>query len=69
QNFAALGAGEVVAIDGKTARHSYNQAAKLGAIHMVSAWATQAGLALGQVKTEKSLIKSRQYLNYWKCWC
>ncbi|MFY9259027.1 MAG: ISAs1 family transposase, partial [Gallionella sp.] len=42
QNFAALGAGEVVAIDGKTARHSYNQAAKLGAIHMVSAWATQA---------------------------
>ena len=45
--------GEVVAIDGKTARHSYNRKDKLGAIHMVSAWANQAGMSLGQVKTEE----------------
>ncbi len=43
--------GEVVAIDGKTARHSYDRKGKLGAIHRVSAWANQAGISLGQVKT------------------
>ena len=52
QGVAELTTGEVVAIDGKTARHSYNRKDKLGAIHMVSAWANQAGLSLGQVKTE-----------------
>lgn len=44
--------GEVVAIDGKTARRSYTGKDKLGAIHRVSAWASQAGLSLGQVKAE-----------------
>jgi len=39
QGIAELTTGEVVAIDGKTARHSYNRRDKLGAIHMVSAWA------------------------------
>jgi predicted transposase YbfD/YdcC len=52
QSFTAISDGEVVAIDGKTARHSYNRADKLGAIHMVSAWASQAGVSLGQVKTD-----------------
>ena len=52
QSIAELSLGEVVAIDGKTARHSYNGQDKLGAVHMVSAWASQAGLSLGQVKTE-----------------
>jgi predicted transposase YbfD/YdcC len=52
QGIAELTTGEVVAIDGKTARHSYNRRDKFGAIHMVSAWANQAGLSLGQVKTE-----------------
>lgn len=47
--------GEIVSIDGKTARHSYNKKENLGAIHRVSAWANQAGISLGQVKTaEKS---------------
>jgi len=50
---AELTEGEVVAIDGKTARHSYNRKDKLGAIHMVSAWANQAGMSLGQIKTEE----------------
>jgi predicted transposase YbfD/YdcC len=52
QSVAELALGEVVAIDGKTARHSYDRKDKLGAIHMVSAWANQAGISLGQVKTE-----------------
>jgi predicted transposase YbfD/YdcC len=52
QSVAELTLGEVVAIDGKTARHSYDRKGKLGAIHMVSAWANQAGISLGQVKTE-----------------
>jgi len=52
---AELTDGEIVAIDGKTARGSYDNKDKLGAIHMVSAWANQAGMSLGQIKTaEKS---------------
>jgi predicted transposase YbfD/YdcC len=55
KSVAELTEGEIIAIDGKTARHSYNRKGKLGAIHMVSAWANQAGMSLGQVKTaEKS---------------
>ena len=53
QAIAELLPGEVVAIDGKTARRSYDRAGKKGAIHMVSAWATQNTLSLGQVKTEE----------------
>jgi predicted transposase YbfD/YdcC len=48
--------GEVIAIDGKTARGSFTDNSnkkKLGAIHMVSAWANQAGVSLGQVKTQQ----------------
>jgi predicted transposase YbfD/YdcC len=44
--------GEVVAIDGKTARRSYDRGAAQAALHTVSAWATQHQLVLGQVKTE-----------------
>jgi predicted transposase YbfD/YdcC len=45
--------GEVIAIDGKSLRHSYDKAAGIGAIHMVSAWATENRLVLGQVKVDK----------------
>jgi len=38
-----------IAIDGKTLRHSGNRHKGLGALHLVSAWATQAHLSLGQV--------------------
>ncbi len=44
--------GEVIAIDGKTLRHSYDRAEDKAAIHMVSAWATQNRLVLGQVKVD-----------------
>lgn len=43
--------GEVVAIDGKTLRRSYDRNSNKAALHMVSAWASENGLALGQVKT------------------
>lgn len=43
-------AGQVVAVDGKYLRGSYDQAAGKGAIELVSAWATANHLVLGQVK-------------------
>ncbi len=47
--------GEVVAIDGKTLRRSYDKQDNRAAIHMVSAWACRNGLSLGQRKVaEKS---------------
>ena len=45
--------GSHVAIDGKTLRHSYDKASGQRSIHMVSAWLSDAGLVLGQVKTEE----------------
>lgn len=46
--------GEVIAIDGKTARRSYEKGEENGhgPIHMVSAWASKAGFVLAQQKTE-----------------
>jgi predicted transposase YbfD/YdcC len=40
--------GRLVAIDGKTARHSFDKAAGKGALHLVSAWASENRLLLGQ---------------------
>ena len=42
---------EVIAIDGKTVRGSFNAVDGAKAIHVVSAWATQNKLVFGQVKT------------------
>jgi predicted transposase YbfD/YdcC len=41
---------ELVAIDGKTLRGSYDTASGQSPLHLVSAWATQARLVLGQVQ-------------------
>jgi predicted transposase YbfD/YdcC len=41
--------GKVIAIDGKTARRSLSKKSGLGALHLVTAWATESGLTLGQV--------------------
>ena len=41
----------LVAIDGKTCRGSHDAANGLGALHIVSAWASEEGIALGQVAT------------------
>lgn len=45
--------GQVVAIDGKTLRRSYDKSSNKAAIHMVSAWASNNSVTLGQVKTEQ----------------
>ncbi len=42
----------VVSIDGKTARGSYTNVEKSNALHIVSAWATDHGLTLGQVAVD-----------------
>ena len=41
--------GQVIAIDGKTLRRSFDAASSKAAIHMVSAWATKNHISLGQV--------------------
>ncbi len=51
-DLANLTEGEVIAIDGKCIRRSLDKASKKAAIHMVSAWAQQNNLVLGQVKVD-----------------
>jgi predicted transposase YbfD/YdcC len=43
----------LIAIDGKTCRRSHDASQELGALHIVSAWASEEGVALGQVATEE----------------
>ena len=45
--------GQIIPIDGKTLRRSHDKKSNKAAIHMVSAWAAEAKLVLGQVKTEE----------------
>lgn len=42
-----------MAIDGKTLRHSADTGGGKGAIHTVSAWASQNRLRLGQLKVDQ----------------
>lgn len=44
--------GEWIHVDGKTMRHTRRDSKQLGALHVVSAWAGQAGLTLGQLAVE-----------------
>ena len=45
--------GKGVHIDGKTVRRSFDAATNRGALHLVSAWADDLSLCLGQVATEE----------------
>ena len=45
--------GQVIAIDGKTLRRSFDAASSKSAIHMVSAWATANHISLGQKVVDK----------------
>jgi predicted transposase YbfD/YdcC len=45
--------GQLVAIDGKTLRRSFDTASSKSAIHMVSAWATANHISLGQVVVDE----------------
>lgn len=44
--------GEVIALDGKTVRHSFDTATGQSALHLVSAWASENGITLGQLKVD-----------------
>ncbi|EFV9131822.1 ISAs1 family transposase, partial [Shigella sonnei] len=44
---------DVIAIDGKTLRHSYDKSRRRGAIHVISAFSTMYSLVLGQIKTDE----------------
>lgn len=44
---------EHIAIDGKENRRSKSKIRGVGALHIVSAWATEKGIALGQLATEE----------------
>lgn len=44
--------GEILALDGKTLRHSFDTSAGQAAIHLVSAWAAKNRLVLAQVKVD-----------------
>ena len=52
RGIAELTEGEVVAIDGKHLRRSYDRASNKAAIKMVGAWAAENHLILGQVKID-----------------
>ena len=45
--------GEVVSIDGKTLRHSFDRATGQAALHLVRAWASANRLVLGQLNVEE----------------
>jgi predicted transposase YbfD/YdcC len=47
------GPARLVAIDGKTCRSSHDEAHGMGPVHIVSAWASEQGIALGQVTTDE----------------
>ncbi len=42
----------LVAIDGKTCRRSHDAGKELGPLHIISAWASEEGIALGQVAAD-----------------
>lgn len=52
QAVAEVTAGEVIAIDGKALRRSFAKGTGKRAIHMVSAWASENGVVLGQRKVD-----------------
>lgn len=55
QTLAEMSLGQIIAIDGKMLRHSFDRGLGKAAIHMVSAWASVNRLVLGQLKVaEKS---------------
>lgn len=47
----AITQGEVISIDGKTLRRAFDNGDRHSALHMISAWATDSSLVLGQIKS------------------
>lgn len=53
QHLQQLTEGEILAIDGKSVRRSFDTATGQGALHLVSVWAAQARLVLAQQEVEQ----------------
>ena len=53
QSLRTAVSGEIVAFDGKTLRRSHDRGKGKKPIHMVSAWANDNGLVLGQIKVDE----------------
>ena len=50
---------DIVAIDGKTLRRSYQEGGAKAPIHMISAWSSRQRLVLGQAKVAENPTRSR----------
>jgi predicted transposase YbfD/YdcC len=53
QALSEASGGEIISIDGKTLRHSFDQATATAAIHLVRAWASANRLVLGQLTVDE----------------
>ncbi|WP_099143516.1 ISAs1 family transposase, partial [Xenorhabdus kozodoii] len=53
QSVSERSEGEIIAIDGKTLRGTYDGKNRQSMLHMVSAFATQNGVVMGQLSTDK----------------
>src|SRR5689334_21137710 len=66
QSFAEVFHREVVAIDGKTLRRSFDRGRAQAPLHLVSAWASEQGLVLGQREVDgKSNEITRVHASCW----
>src|SRR3954452_2699252 len=57
---------EVVAVDGKTVRRSGSRRHDHGPLHVVSAWASEQGLALGQRAVDAKSMRSSRSRSCWR---
>ena len=58
----------VVAVDGKVARESYDQARSVSPLHLVSAWVDETRLVLGQQGVEDRSTRLRPSRPCARCW-
>jgi hypothetical protein len=60
--------GDIVSIDGKTLRHSFDQATATAAIHLVRAWASANRLVLGQLTVDEKSNDIPAISELLRCW-
>ncbi|WP_400165216.1 ISAs1 family transposase [Escherichia coli] len=58
---------KVIAIDGKTLRHSYDKSRRRGAIHVISAFSTMHSLHR-KIRRMRNLMRLQLSLNFFTCW-
>ncbi len=59
---------DVIAIDGKTLRHSYDKSRRKGAIHVISAFSTMHSVVLGRLRRMRNPMRLQPFLNFLTCW-